>query len=399
MKIRKPKDRLSDKGNPANGNGYGYPNGYNGYPQEGYQNNGYENYPNYGGYPNYPGYGGGYPGYGGYGGYPGYGGYGGYPGYGGYGGYGGYPQMNYIAESYPQEDYTEGAPHTSANDAQQHEQAGAQEKTESAEQSSGHETSGEAPKQPAQDAQASASSQQTQPQAQAQPQAQPRPQPQAQPQAQPRPQPQPQPQAENKFTPPGASAAPGSQATPASESSAPHASTAASASASESPSSEPKAAADANAAAGSAGNAEFEKIRQESEEFKRKWYSVTAEYDNYRKRTQNTKTESYQEGRADIVKKLFAIGDNLDRAIRSCQDETTKKGINMVLGAFDKLLEAESVTVVNPVGQPFDPKECEAIMAVDPKPGQESGIVTEVYVKGYVQNGKVLRYAQVIVTK
>ena len=71
----------------------------------------------------------------------------------------------------------------------------------------------------------------------------------------------------------------------------------------------------------------------------------------------------------------------------------------MVLSAFEKVLEGESITSINPIGQPFNPNECEAIMALDAQPGQESGIVTEVYVKGYIQNGKVLRYAQVIVTK
>lgn len=144
---------------------------------------------------------------------------------------------------------------------------------------------------------------------------------------------------------------------------------------------------------------ETDPLRAEAEDLKRKWYAVTAEYENYRKRTANIKQEAYLEGRADIVKKLFPIGDNLDRAVKSCQDETTKKGIEMVLSAFDKLLESENITVIDPVGKPFDPNECEAIMATDPVEGQESGIVTEVYVKGYAQNGKVLRYAQVIVTK
>ena len=144
---------------------------------------------------------------------------------------------------------------------------------------------------------------------------------------------------------------------------------------------------------------EVDPLRAEAEDLKRKWYAVTAEYENYRKRTANVRQEAYLEGRADIVKKLFPIGDNLDRAVKSCQDETTRKGIEMVLAAFDKLLESENITVIDPVGQPFDPNECEAIMANDPVEGQESGIVTEVYVKGYAQNGKVLRYAQVIVTK
>lgn len=144
---------------------------------------------------------------------------------------------------------------------------------------------------------------------------------------------------------------------------------------------------------------ETDPLRAEADDLKRKWYAVTAEYENYRKRTANIKQEAYLEGRADIIKKLFPIGDNLDRAIKSCHDETTKKGIEMVLSAYEKLLESENITVIDPLGKPFDPNECEAIMAVDAAEGQESGIVTEVYVKGYAQNDKVLRYAQVIVTK
>lgn len=144
---------------------------------------------------------------------------------------------------------------------------------------------------------------------------------------------------------------------------------------------------------------ELEKVRAEVEDFKRKWYSVTAEYENYRRRTQYQASQRYQDGRADVVGKLFPIADNLDRALAACADEGTKKGIEMVIGAFRKLLEEEKITEINPVGEPFDAEKCEAIMALDPAEGEESGIVKQVYQKGYEQNGKVLRYAQVVVTK
>ena len=64
-----------------------------------------------------------------------------------------------------------------------------------------------------------------------------------------------------------------------------------------------------------------------------------------------------------------------------------------------QLLADEHITAIAPVGEPFDAGRCEAILAVDPKEGEESGIVKEVYAKGYEQNGKVLRFAQVLVTK
>ena len=145
--------------------------------------------------------------------------------------------------------------------------------------------------------------------------------------------------------------------------------------------------------------AEIDKALAEAEESKRKWYAVTAEYENYRRRTQNQAAQRYQEGRNDVVASLFPIGDNLERAMASCADENTKQGLDMILKAFDKVLEGEGVAVINPVGQPFNADTMEAIMAMPAAEGEESGIVKQVYVKGYQKGDKVLRYAQVIVTQ
>ena len=81
---------------------------------------------------------------------------------------------------------------------------------------------------------------------------------------------------------------------------------------------------------------ELETALLEAEENKRKWYAVTAEYENYRRRTQNQSAQRYQEGRNDVVASLFPIGDNLERALSACADENTKQGLDMVLKAFKK---------------------------------------------------------------
>ena len=138
--------------------------------------------------------------------------------------------------------------------------------------------------------------------------------------------------------------------------------------------------------------AALEAALAEAEENKRKWYSVTAEYENYRRRTANESAQRYREGRADVVKGLFPIADDLERALLVCKDEATKKGVSMVL-------DAEKIQVIDPLGQPFDAEKHEAILAVEPEEGDESGTVKKVYLKGYEQNGKVLRFAQVVVVK
>lgn len=144
---------------------------------------------------------------------------------------------------------------------------------------------------------------------------------------------------------------------------------------------------------------ELDKAVAEAEENKRKWYAVTAEYENYRRRTQNQSAQRYADGRNDVVSALFPIGDNLERALAACADENTKQGVDMVLKAFQKVLEGEGVVEIDPVGEPFDAAVAEAIMAMPAEEGEASGIVKQVYVKGYKKGDKVLRYAQVIVTQ
>ena len=144
---------------------------------------------------------------------------------------------------------------------------------------------------------------------------------------------------------------------------------------------------------------ELDRALAESEESKRKWYAVTAEYENYRRRTQNQAAQRYQEGRNDVIASLFEIGDNLERAMTAIADEQTKQGLDMILKSFKKVLDGEGVEEINPIGQPFDATVAEAIMAMPAADGEESGIVKQVYVKGYKKGEKVLRYAQVIVTQ
>ena len=67
--------------------------------------------------------------------------------------------------------------------------------------------------------------------------------------------------------------------------------------------------------------------------------------------------------------------------------------------ALTKVLEGEGIEEIDPMNQPFNADTMEAIMAAPAEEGEESGIVKQVYLKGYKKGDKVLRYAQVIVTQ
>ena len=143
---------------------------------------------------------------------------------------------------------------------------------------------------------------------------------------------------------------------------------------------------------------ELEAARAEAADYKDKWRRAAAEFDNFRKRNEQTRRNAYLDGKADILLKVLPVGDNLERALQTCADENTKKGIEMVLRSFNKLLEEEGIEAIDPKDEEFDPAFCEAILSEPAAEGVEPGYVKEVFLKGYKRGEKILRYAQVKVT-
>ncbi len=142
---------------------------------------------------------------------------------------------------------------------------------------------------------------------------------------------------------------------------------------------------------------ELARAQADAADFKDKWMRSAAEFDNFRKRNEQTRRNAYLDGKAEILLKILPIGDNLERALTMC-DEKTAKGIEMVLRSFRQVLEAEGIEAIDPVGEEFDPTYCEAIMSEPAQEGVEPGYVKEVFLKGYKRGDKVLRFAQVKVT-
>ncbi len=136
-----------------------------------------------------------------------------------------------------------------------------------------------------------------------------------------------------------------------------------------------------------------------ADEYKTSWYRTAADFDNYKKRNNEAKANAYADGKGDAIKNLLVIGDNLDRALASVMEEKTREGIELVIRQFSETLKNLGVSEINPVGEVFDPNVHEAVHQVEPEEGEQSGIVKQVFKKGYSLNGKMLRYAQVVVIK
>ncbi len=138
---------------------------------------------------------------------------------------------------------------------------------------------------------------------------------------------------------------------------------------------------------------------KKAEEYRNSWYRTAADFENYKKRNADARSNAYADGRADAIKSLLAIGDNLDRALTTVTDERTKTGLELTVRQFIETLKNMGVEEINPVGEVFDPNIHEAIFQCEPEEGDESGKIKSVFKKGYSLNGKMLRYAQVVVIK
>jgi molecular chaperone GrpE len=144
---------------------------------------------------------------------------------------------------------------------------------------------------------------------------------------------------------------------------------------------------------------ELEKAQAAAEDYKRKWYSVSAEYDNYRKRNAQSVSQAYADGKAEAILKLLPVADTFGYAYDGASDEKTKAGIDKIIKNFNTILSSLGVEEVDlKVGDEFDEGKAEAIMNMPCGEGEQPNTIKQVLKKGYKQGDKVIRFAQVIVT-
>ncbi|MEG0779681.1 MAG: nucleotide exchange factor GrpE [Oscillospiraceae bacterium] len=123
---------------------------------------------------------------------------------------------------------------------------------------------------------------------------------------------------------------------------------------------------------------------------------LTAEYDNYRKRTAKEKESIYEDAKLDTIQKFLAVYDNLQRAaaIEDATDSPHKKGLDMIFQQFCDVLTALDVTEIAAAGQPFDPEKHNAVMHIEDESLGEN-MVADVFQTGFMLGDRVLRFATV----
>ena len=121
-----------------------------------------------------------------------------------------------------------------------------------------------------------------------------------------------------------------------------------------------------------------------------------ADFDNFRRRNESVRADAFAEGQRTVLTAMLAVLDNLERALAApaAEGDALRTGVEMthkqMIAAYEKL----GVTVINRLGEKFDPNLEDAVMQGSPEEG-EPGTVCAVFQKGYVMNGHMLRPAMV----
>lgn len=144
----------------------------------------------------------------------------------------------------------------------------------------------------------------------------------------------------------------------------------------------------------------YEQIERQANEYLEMAKRITAEFDNYRRRNQDAIRDAREEGKASVIMSILPCADALDRAIKIADgtDEKVLQGLQMVNEKFGKVLADLGVTKMESLGKMFDPNFHNALSSMEVE-GKESGTIIEEYACGYMINGKVLRFAQVVIAK
>ena len=146
---------------------------------------------------------------------------------------------------------------------------------------------------------------------------------------------------------------------------------------------------------------ELEEAQTAIEEQKDKYLRLSAEFDNYRKRTIKEKAELILNGGEKSISSILPVIDDFERAIKTMETakdvSAVKEGVELIYNKFMAVLAQNGVKVIETKDQPLDTYYHEAI-AVIPAPSEEQkGKILDCVQTGYTLNDKVIRHAKVVV--
>jgi molecular chaperone GrpE len=146
---------------------------------------------------------------------------------------------------------------------------------------------------------------------------------------------------------------------------------------------------------------EIEELKAQVEEQKDRYLRLSAEFDNYRKRTLKERSDMLKTVNGDTLSGMLPVLDDLERAMQSMQKATdvdaVREGVVLIYNKIQEFLKNKGIVEIDAMNQVFDTDLHEAITKI-PAPTEDlKGKVVDVIQKGYKIDTKVIRYAKVVV--
>lgn len=140
-----------------------------------------------------------------------------------------------------------------------------------------------------------------------------------------------------------------------------------------------------------------EKVAKDKDDYIR----LIAEFDNFRRRTSQEKLELVSMASTDTIKGLLPVLDDCERALKvlleSNDSDAAKEGTELIFNKLMSYLKTKGLAVIEAMNQPFDTDLHEAVAQFPVQDEEQKGKVFDVVQTGYTLNGKVIRFAKVVV--
>ena len=140
-----------------------------------------------------------------------------------------------------------------------------------------------------------------------------------------------------------------------------------------------------------------EKVAKDKDDYIR----LMAEFDNFRRRTAQEKLELVSMASTDTIKGLLPVLDDCERALKvlleSNDSDAAKEGTELIFSKLMSYLKSKGLAVIEAMNQPFDTDLHEAVAQFPVQDEEQKGKVFDVVQTGYTLNGKVIRFAKVVV--
>lgn len=147
----------------------------------------------------------------------------------------------------------------------------------------------------------------------------------------------------------------------------------------------------------------IENLKEELSKTKDSLLRLAAEFENYKKRTENEISNYIKYASENLVKELLPVLDDLKRSVESIEKgetkdfETLKTGMISITNKFVGILESQGLKEIDVLGKEFNVDTCDALLQV-PNPDVPPHTVVEVVERGYYLKDKIIRHSKVLVS-